>query len=78
MEANERWTRKNIWIGLLFLAFGIMIVVYSLMAMSNDFPIYYWGLGWILGSLMIFIGGNGVIRSLCSSKVEEDGAPRRR
>ena len=68
MESSKRWTRNDVWLGLLFLAVGILIVVYAVLAMGNDVSFGYWGLGWVAGPLLIFLGGNGVFRSLRSGK----------
>jgi len=70
MKSNCKWTRRDIWLGLLFLFAGILIVAYSLTAMLNGYPIAFWGLGWVLGPILILLGGNGVIRSMRAPRSE--------
>ena len=66
--ASMGWTRKDVWNGVLFLAVGILITTYTVLAMRNDAPIVLWGLGWVVGPIFILLGGNGVFRSLTSRR----------
>jgi hypothetical protein len=64
MDHDEEWTKKDVWLGSSCLAVGLLIVAFGYVARRNDVPLLYWGVAWILGPLLILIGGNGIVRSL--------------
>jgi hypothetical protein len=53
-----------VWLGLLFLGMGVLVVAFAIAAMRNDMPIFLWGTGWLLGPVLLLLGGNAVWRSL--------------
>ncbi|MEE2857760.1 MAG: hypothetical protein VX949_10245 [Planctomycetota bacterium] len=63
-ESNERWQRKDALTGLLLFSVGALVTVSAYLAMRSDMPDFLWGAGWILGPILVLIGGNAIIRSL--------------
>jgi hypothetical protein len=61
---TERWERKDVWLGLLFLLAGGLIVLHAVLVMRNRAPVTLWGLGLLVGPFLLLLGGNAVIRSL--------------
>lgn len=61
---RDRWTRKDVWLGVLFVVFGLLIVLYAVAAMRRDLPVTWWGMAWLVGPVLLFLGVNGVVRSL--------------
>jgi hypothetical protein len=62
--SSEQWTRRDVRLGVLFLTTGILVVAYAFSAMRNGAPALLWGSGWVLGPLMVLLGGNAIWRSL--------------
>jgi hypothetical protein len=60
----DRWQRKDAWLGVLFVAFGVLVTLYAFLAMRNEAPMFPWGSGWIVGPLLLFLGGNAIVRSV--------------
>ncbi|MAW78131.1 MAG: hypothetical protein VX404_02715 [Planctomycetota bacterium] len=63
-ESNEQWQRKDALTGLLFCSIGALVTVYAYLAMRNDMPDFLWWPGWILGPILVLIGGNSIFRGL--------------
>jgi hypothetical protein len=42
-----------------------LIVGYAFLAMRNGAPFPLWGCGWLVGPLLVLLGGNAIARSLC-------------
>ena len=61
---DPRWTRRDARLGALFLVIGLLVIGFAYLAMQNDAPIMLWGGGWMLGPLLLLLGGNAVWRSL--------------
>lgn len=64
MSATDRWERKDAWLGLLFLALGALLTVFAVLTARNDVPIARSGLAWVIGPLLLLLGGNALARSL--------------
>ncbi|MBL8729903.1 MAG: hypothetical protein JNM25_15865 [Planctomycetes bacterium] len=63
-DADAAWTRHDVRLGLLFLVLGVLVTGYALAAARNDVPTVLWSMGWVLGPLLLLLGGNAVWRSL--------------
>ncbi|MBX3464746.1 MAG: hypothetical protein KF830_16370 [Planctomycetes bacterium] len=61
---DEPWTRQDGWIGALFLFTGFLVTAYACMAMRNGIPAMLWAMGWVVGPLLLLLGGHGVWRAL--------------
>ncbi len=61
---DAAWTRHDVRLGLLFLVMGLLVTGYAFAAAQNGVPTILWSLGWVLGPLMLLLGGNAVWRSL--------------
>ena len=64
MKTNGGWTRSDVWLGALFLATGILILAFAFAAIGNGVPLLLWAPSLALGSVLVVLGANGVIRSL--------------
>ncbi len=67
-EQDERWAPRDVMMGLAFLVAGAMVVLYAYSAMRKGVPIYFWGIGWIMGPFLLIIGGNAMWKSVRSLK----------
>ncbi|HLU39828.1 MAG TPA: hypothetical protein VK081_10600 [Planctomycetota bacterium] len=65
---TERWEPKDAWLGVFFLAFGVLIVAYAWIAMRNAVPTLWWAPAWIVGPLMLILGGNALVRALAAAR----------
>ena len=63
-ESDERWQRKDVFTGLLLFSVGAVVTVYAFLAMRSDMPDFLWWPGWILGPILVLIGGNSIFRGL--------------
>lgn len=70
LAANDAagWTRRDARLGALFLLTGLLVTAYAFTAMQNGAPVMLWGTGWLLGPLMLLLGGNALWRSLRSGR----------
>lgn len=71
MSEEDRWTRKDALSGIAFFLIGVLVIAFSVLAMKNGYPIFIWGLGWLLGPLLLFLGGNAIVRGLRADGVGE-------
>ncbi|MHC4992419.1 MAG: hypothetical protein ACYTGC_15715 [Planctomycetota bacterium] len=62
--SKNEWTLKDVWLGLLFLAAGILIVVYAIVVTRGPLPFLLRASAWIVGPLLMLLGLNAVVRSL--------------
>lgn len=64
MNDNEVSRGQDLLHRILFLAAGILITIYGVLAMRNDVPIVLWAASFILGPILLLIGGVGIYRAL--------------
>jgi len=50
--------------GVLFLATGLLITGYAVLAAKNRVPMIFWGLGFVVGPIFLLIGGNSIYRGM--------------
>jgi len=43
---------------------GALVTIYAYLAMGNDIPDFLWWPAWILGPILVLIGGNSIFRGL--------------
>lgn len=58
------WTRSDWRLGLLFAVTGLLVTGYAYGAMQNGTPVWLWATGWLLGPLMLLLGGNALWQTL--------------
>jgi hypothetical protein len=59
----ERWERKDVWLGILFLLMGALVTLWAFLALRRDVPRAWWGAGFLVGPLLLLLGGNAIVRS---------------
>jgi len=64
MTTPDTWTRKDAWLGVLFLFAGTLLACYAVLAYRNEFPLLFWASAALLGPVFLFLGGNALVRSL--------------
>jgi hypothetical protein len=62
------WRRRDVWLGLLFVAIGALVIAYAIAAYRNDMPIFLWGSAALFGPLLTALGANAIVRSLLARK----------
>lgn len=61
---DDRWRRRDVWRGLLFLFVGTLSTAYAWLAMRNGVAVGLWSGAWLAGPVLILLGANAVVRSL--------------
>ena len=62
--SDDTWSRKDIWLGLLFLGAGVLISMYGVLAARKDVPARFWCLAFVVGPVLVLLGVNSVFRAL--------------
>ena len=65
-KSDDQWQFKDIWLGLLFLASGILLIVYAYLVTRNGFALLA-GSALIVGPIFLLLGANSCIRSLVAA-----------
>lgn len=65
-EDEEAWSRQDVWLGLGLLTAGILVTALAVLATKNGFSARFLVTGFLVGTLLIFLGGNAVFQSLRS------------
>jgi hypothetical protein len=65
-DTQDRWERKDAWLGVLFLVFGLLITITSVVWMRRGTSPTVHGTGFVLGPILVLLGANAIVRSLAS------------
>jgi hypothetical protein len=74
-SSPNRWQPRDAFLGLLLFVFGALVTTYAYLAMRNEVPSWLWVLAWIVGPLLLLIGGNGIVRALAARRERSDQGP---
>lgn len=62
--ASKGWRRRDPWIGLLFLVFGVAVSGYAILAFNRGMPLPLWGTAALLGPVLVLLGSVALARVL--------------
>ena len=51
------------WLALFFLAVGILMIWYAILAYGNGVPLILWGGAACFGPIMVILGSNALVRA---------------
>lgn len=66
MTDEEKWTRKDFRLGLLFFAVGSLVGLFGYTLIVKGWPSLIWVPVWLIGVLLLFLGANAMFQSLRS------------
>jgi hypothetical protein len=65
---DEKWTRRDVWLGLLFLLKGALLAALTYSFHQNGLPMVLYIPSALLGTVFLLLGLNAVVRSLASGR----------
>jgi len=70
MADDDRWTTKDVRLGLVFLVSGALVIALALLETRNGIPMPLWALNWFVGPVLVLLGVNAIVRSLRAGRGE--------
>lgn len=68
MSKQDQWTVRDVLLGGVFLAVGLMAIAYATLAKRNGVPAFLWSTAWIVGPLLLALGVNATYKALRSAR----------
>lgn len=70
---DEEWTRRDGWLGGLFVFAGVLITAFAVLTLDRGLPVVFWGAALLLGPVFVLIGGNAVVSAVRAGRRPKDG-----
>lgn len=71
-EEQEHWTAKDLIPGAAFTALGLLVTLYAFLAMRNGVPVVLWALAWVVGPVLLLMGGHATYSGIRSFRRDRE------